>query len=138
MEPTYVWSTRRSATVAHLRREQDTLCGQFIRWFATGSSLPSGRRLCKSCRQRREPTWDTAQRRLNQQAREDAFLVALLSQGLTVQAIRRRTRWGQRTVQRRLREAMHRAGAKSYFQWGLITGRGAVTPGDCDGQQTLL
>src|SRR4051812_838822 len=111
MSMTYVCSTRRSSTVAHLGQPQALLCKRRMTTRCrTSDALPPGRALCPQCAARAGlPPTPTDPALL--QAERDRLVVDLLRQGFGNAGIARRLGLATRTTVRVVSEAMTRAGA---------------------------
>jgi DNA-binding CsgD family transcriptional regulator len=108
--------------VAHVGPPHHLACGAVMRsTFAVHDSPPPGRRVCVNCLRAKAKAESWAEHKRQVVAARDARIVALLAEGLTDQALRRRLGLQRRTVSRYVNEAMRRAGARTRFEWGYKT-----------------
>jgi DNA-binding NarL/FixJ family response regulator len=121
---TYVSPLRSTAYLSHIGNENGTACRRVYSagFIVTDAPLP-GRTVCARCTGAVAARISRAEQRAKTEAARDALIVQLLRDGASDATLCRRLRLGQRTMSRYVNDAMRRAGARTRFEWGYMTGR---------------
>jgi len=126
MSTLYVYSLRGRRT--HAAGDGTNLrCGAILTGrFLVTTAPPSDRGLCPGCfpasTEGRARAERLAQRATARRRERDSRIVALLITGATDKAVGRHFGWATRTWVRNINDAMHRADARTRFQWGYLVG----------------
>jgi len=127
---TYVYGLRGKFTHETGEDGINPRCGAMLQArFLVSTQPPPDRALCPRC----VPTDAALELRATQDALErkrrieqvDAGIVFVQDTATTEKAVGRHFGWAQQTWVRNINGAMHRAGAKTRFQWGYLAGLAA-------------